>query len=85
MTKSKNYQNWQGKFAEFARCYGVVQLANVLGLHPTAVYHWLEGRNGIEPRHARKIVEISMISPVPLSLEDVFSYREKLLAAASGK
>ena len=84
-TKGNHYQKWQGRFGEFVRAYGVRNLSTALGVHTTAVYNWVEGRNYVLPRHARKIVELSMTSTLPLSLEDVFNHKEKANAAGRGR
>lgn len=76
---------WPGRFGEFVVKYGVQRLAAALGVTQNAVYNWVEGRNGLNPRYARKIVEISATWSDPLALEDVFSHQEAMNAAGCGK
>lgn len=72
--RSKNKRWGNSKFARFVQNFGVEELANELGVHPTAVYHWMGRRN--RP-HSLKFVSINQIARrrgVTLSIAEILRY-----------
>lgn len=59
-------------FDRFTREYGVVRLAYRLGVHTSAIYHWLSGSTSPRVEFAFKIIAIAEECGVKLTLEEIY-------------
>lgn len=68
---------WDSPFARFVDSCGVLALAARLGIDPSAVSHWIAGRNQPRASVAFQICELAKESGIPLSFEEVYSHARK--------
>jgi len=64
----------QTKFDLFVREYGAEELARGLGIHSSAVWHWISGSNSIHGSNAIKIQMLAKERGIDLSLDDIFQH-----------
>lgn len=60
------------KFDQFVRGFGVEELARRLGIHETAIYHWLSGRSIPDPKNLLKVQRLAKRRGVELSLDEIY-------------
>jgi hypothetical protein len=65
-------RRWKSKFALFIKSYGVESLAVELGVHSTAIYHWIRGSTSPRGETAIKIQELAKQRGVALSLDEIY-------------
>ena len=66
------------KFERFVRSYGVELLAHRLGLHSTAIYHWLRGSTSPHPANAIEIQKLARQRRVTLSLDEIYQHSREV-------
>ena len=64
----------QTKFDLFVREYGAEELARRLGIHSSAIWHWITGSNSIHGSNAMKIQALAKERGVELSLDDIYQH-----------
>lgn len=64
----------QTKFDKFVRGFGVDELAQRLGVNPSAIYHWLAGSTSPHPANALKIQALAEQRGVRLSLDQIYQH-----------
>jgi transcriptional regulator with XRE-family HTH domain len=62
----------QSKFDKFVRGFGVEELARRLEINPSAIYHWLRGKNIPDPKNAIKVQKLAKRRGVELSLDEIY-------------
>ncbi len=67
---------WETKFGRFVLAYQAEKLAADLGVHPSAIYHWIAGSNQPKAAKAQKLVELARKIGFRLRLEDVYSHAD---------
>jgi hypothetical protein len=51
--------NWETKFGQWVKEYGVANLCRDLDVTRNAVYHWIAGRSEPKRPHIEKMIELS--------------------------
>jgi hypothetical protein len=64
----------QTKFDQFVRGFVVEELARRLGIHSSAIWHWIDGSTSPHPSNAIKIQALAKERGVELSLEDIYEH-----------
>lgn len=64
----------QTKFDTFVREFGVEDLARRLGVHSSAIYHWLSGSTSPHPSNALRIQSLAKQRGIALSLDDIYQH-----------
>jgi transposase-like protein len=64
----------QSKFDKFVRGFGVEELARHLDINPSAVYHWLRGKNVPDWKNAVKVQKLAKSRGVALSLDKLYQH-----------
>ena len=62
------------KLDQFVREFGVEDLARRLGIHSSAIWHWIDGSTSPHPSNAIKIQTLAKERGVDLSLEEIFQH-----------
>jgi len=64
----------RSKLDVFVRGFGVEALARRLGIHSSAIWHWIDGSTSPHPANAVKMQTLAKERGVELSLEDVYQH-----------
>ena len=71
----------RSEFESFVRTYGVERLSAKLGIHPSAIYHWLRGSTTPYPPTALKIVRIARECGASLSFDEIYEHAPAVRAS----
>lgn len=69
------------EFARFIESYGVESLAAQLGVHPTAIYHWIRGINAPRRTHAEMIRRLARERGTTLTMDAIFEHASERRAS----
>lgn len=64
----------QTKFDKFVREFGVEELARRLGVHSSAIWHWIDGSTSPHPANAIMIQELARERGVSLTLDEIYQH-----------
>jgi hypothetical protein len=64
----------QTKFDLFVREFGVEELARRLGIHSSAIWHWIDGSTSPHPSNAIKIQMLAKERGAELTLEEIYQH-----------
>jgi DNA-binding transcriptional regulator YdaS (Cro superfamily) len=64
----------QSKFDKFIRGFGVTNLARRLGVHPTAIWHWIDGTTAPHPSTAIMIETLASEQGVSLTIREIYQH-----------
>lgn len=64
----------QTKFDKFVRDFGVDALAERLGVHSSAVWHWIDGSTSPHPVNAIMISMLARERGLSLTLEEIYQH-----------
>ena len=64
----------QTKFDLFIREFGVEELARRLGVHSSAIWHWIDGSTSPHPSNAIKLQTLAKERSVDLTLEEIYQH-----------
>jgi hypothetical protein len=68
----------QTKFDVFVRDFGVEELARRLGVHSSAIWHWIDGSTSPHPSNAIKIQTLAKERGVEFSLDEIYQHSREV-------
>jgi hypothetical protein len=66
------------KLDQFVREFGVEELARRLGVHSSAIWHWIDGTTSPHPSNAIKVQTLAKERGVELTLEEVYQHSREV-------
>lgn len=63
---------WNSKFAQFVKGFGVEKLARCLGVTSSAIYHWSRGVTLPKQAHARELQRLASELGVTLTMDEIY-------------
>jgi hypothetical protein len=73
-------KRWESKFARFVWAYGIKNLAAGLDVDPSAITHWIRGRNTPRPQHAEIIQRLARARGRRLTFDDIYRHSREVRA-----